>query len=546
MRKQRLLIAGLIVAAAIQVVLIVSPAVPLGIRGEWEWQRHVFPPALMAVVLQFVPALPGSTVLLCVAIFGNGQLIRHHRRRVDHKSGQQQGTSRVATWLLLCLLAVGSWIWLKTAERCAPVPHRNLKSLWVLYDPSSSGYFHEAAFRIDSTPAFLASYTERIQGEVLHIGTHPPGLFLLSRWAIQLCQQVPFVAERSQDWMFRSDVESFRLLEASSSFSRRQRPLQDSELAALGLVAEMTTLAAALTVLPLFSLLHRCFGAMIAWRVTCLWATLPCLVVFLPKSDVLFSLTSMSAVSLGVAALASPRSIVCRLLPALGCGFVLWCGLMMSLAHLPVLALLGGLCGIRMLRYRSYYAGVSLSSTPAMAKDSLVFLIILGTIAAATAGFSAVTNCNMLSVWQTNLTNHGAFYDEHIRSVWKWLIVNPIELGMAVGLPVALCALVGLWLAYSAQTENSRRECGTLGIDFSASVVVTIGALWLSGRNSGEAARLWCFLTPWLLVLTGHLLRAESESREETDSPAVIWYTLLMVQMIVCVSMSGRVSGFSF
>ena len=181
-----------------------------------------------------------------------------------------------------------------------------------------------------------------------------------------------------------------------------------------------------------------------------------------------------------------------------------------------------------------------------MAKDSLVFLIILGTIVAATVGFSAATNCNMLSVWQTNLTNHGAFYDEHVRTVWKWLIVNPIELGMAVGLPVALCALVSLWFACSAQTENSRRECGTLGIDVSASVVVTIGALWLSGRNSGEAARLWCFLTPWLLVLTGHLLCAESESREETDSPAVIWYTLLMVQMIVCVSMSGRVSGFSF
>ncbi|MEO2035335.1 MAG: hypothetical protein ABGZ35_24925 [Planctomycetaceae bacterium] len=540
MHKQRLLIVGLMSAAVIQVGLIVSPVVPLGIPGEWDWQRHRLPATLAAAVLQFMPAVFGSIVLLGVAVFGNWRLSQHRFRSVSGKPSQ------AATWILLFLLTAGSWGWLKTVERCAPVPHRNLKSLWVLYDPSSSGYFYEAAFSIDSVPSFLASYSERIQGEVLHIGTHPPGLFLLSHWAIQLCQKVPFVAERMQGLMFRSDVASFRLIEGRSSFSRRKRPLRDSELAALGLVAEMTTFAAALTVIPLFYLVRLCFDALIAWRVTCLWATLPCLAVFLPKSDVLFSLTSMSAVSLGVAALASPHSLAARLCSAMASGFIVWCGLMVSLAHLPVVALLGGLCCIRMLRRRGDSTGASWSPASTTAMDAFVFVVILGTIAAATVAFNAATNCNMLSIWQTNLANHGAFYEEHTRTVWKWLIINPPELGMAVGLPVALCTLTGSWLAFRSLTTNARCAFGALGIEVSAAVAITVAALWLSGRNSGEAARLWCFLTPWLLVLTGHLFRAESESREAADSPAVIWYTVLVAQIIVCASMSGRVSGFSF
>jgi len=76
-------------------------------------------------------------------------------------------------------------------------------------------------------------------------------------------------------------------------------------------------------------------------------------------------------------------------------------------------------------------------------------------------------------------------------------------------------------------------------------LVGTVAALWLSGRNSGEAARLWCFLTPWLLVLAAHIFRSEKRSDGLVNS-AKIWKTLLFMQIIVCALTAARVSGFTF
>ena len=79
----------------------------------------------------------------------------------------------------------------------------------------------------------------------------------------------------------------------------------------------------------------------------------------------------------------------------------------------------------------------------------------------------------------------------------------------------------------------------------SIAVAVTIGLLWLSCRNSGEAARLWCFMTPWLLVMSGHLIRAEVQ-RDAVLPHSKLWLGILSIQMFVCIVTTGRVNGFSF
>lgn len=536
------LITSLIVAAIIQTAIVIIPVIPLGISGEWEWSRHALLGPPLSLLSQFAPSIVGFSVLLFVARLGDARLHRHHMRCVGDQPRQRRGPARAITALLLLALVTASWIWLLTAQRCTPAPHRNLKSLWVLYDPSASGYFHEAVFEMESVGAFLSGYPERMaEGEVYHVGTHPPGLFLLSRVMVDLCRSSPGTATRLQKLLPRMDLQAFRSLETSA---RLNRPLSEPELTALGLLSELTSLAAALTVVPLYFLTRRCFTALIAWRTACLWPTIPCLAVFLPKSDVLFTLTSMSALALVVLAMASAERMRWRFIMAATGGFILWCGLMMSLAHLPVLVLLTVVCGIRLYHLRPADHADADTSKRQMKECVQVLAMTVGTILAATVLFSLAARCNMFSVWRMNLNNHAAFYDQHTRTAWKWLLVNPLELGMALGLPLAVATVFGFRRSVQRLRQTSGPNSGTLATDVILAVAVTIGLLWLSCRNSGEAARLWCFMTPWLTLPAAFILRAEVRS-DRVKNNALAWHTLLILQMLVSMITTGRVNGFS-
>lgn len=541
-----LIVVGLIIAGTIQLAIIFTPEIPLGIPGEWQWSRHEFATPIKLAVAQFVPAVLGAAALLIVTTIGHRRLLLHHLQKTNDIPSQRHGPHCLFTGVLLLSLVAGSLLWLKAVERCTPSLHSNLKSMWVLYDPSSSGYFHEAAFKIDSTSEFLSSYAARMEeGEVYHVGTHPPGLFLLSEWALQLCEKFPAVTNQLTAWMPRDVRDAFRSMEANVSLAQR---LSDEQLAALFLLCELTTFAAAFTVIPLFYTLRHCFNALIAWRATCLWATLPCLAVFLPKSDVLFTLTSMSAVSFGTLALYSPQNMLLRLTAAMTSGLVLWAGLMLSLAHLPVLALLGILFGFRFMRDSRRQPEIPRRPVLAMSRGLIVFFAIPATILLATVIFSSVTQCDMLAVWKMNISNHAGFYDQHTRTAWKWMFVNVLELGMMIGLPLAfagILGLIGLGLCNGRVHKAGVGVSENLSVDFALSIVLTVGLLWLSGRNSGEAARLWCFLTPWLLVFPAHLLRAETQSNGDRRPPR-LWHSLLFIQLVVCVLTAGRVSGFTF
>ena len=61
-----------------------------------------------------------------------------------------------------------------------------------------------------------------------------------------------------------------------------------------------------------------------------------------------------------------------------------------------------------------------------------------------TLAYWAVTRGNPFETWWWNLKNHARFYEEFPRSYALWVAANPVELAVALGLPVALWAAVGL------------------------------------------------------------------------------------------------------
>jgi hypothetical protein len=120
-----------------------------------------------------------------------------------------------------------------------------------------------------------------------------------------------------------------------------------------------------------------------------------------------------------------------------------------------------------------------------------------GLILATGAGFLAITaagwslmGTNPIPVWSWNLKNHARFYIEYPRTYRAWLLLNPIELGIALGLPAVFWCVVGLFRPQFLPSS------------FWATVTVLV-LLNLTGRNMGEVARLWLLFMPPLLCAAG-------------------------------------------
>jgi hypothetical protein len=71
--------------------------------------------------------------------------------------------------------------------------------------------------------------------------------------------------------------------------------------------------------------------------------------------------------------------------------------------------------------------------------------------------------------------------------------------------------------------------------------------LWLSGKNMGEAARLWLIIMPWPVWLAAGYFAAYPETPQSAASGRFLHraaLALLVVQMIVCLGTVTRVTGF--
>ena len=79
---------------------------------------------------------------------------------------------------------------------------------------------------------------------------------------------------------------------------------------------------------------------------------------------------------------------------------------------------------------------------------------------------------------------------EYPRTYLAWLVVNPIELAVALGLPAVV------WIACGLARPRSvpRRRLGHFAV---------LVLLNLIGRNMGEVARLWMLFLPPLLIAAG-------------------------------------------
>lgn len=423
---------------------------PLGVLGEWVWNRvPSYPDGA-----RLVPVALAAAIYLAIAWLGH-QLLR-----------------RKEAWLIvagpLLLISAGG---LQLAWMDYPETGKGLER-WApaLFYPATSGYLAHAR-SIRDPRVFLREYKGWIaKQDNFHIGTHPPGLFLLSWAAIEVSTRRPTMARRWYEACparFRAGVE---LVAARAA-------LRPTDEGALALIATFTCLIGLVTMFGIYFLARQGADALASWWAAALWPAVPAPVVFLPISDCCYPALAVTALALFVFAARSRWEPI-----GLLAGAAIWLGLFCSLAFLAILAI--ALAAALWWKIRCLYWSLG---------RAILLLSMLGLgLALPTFIFWRFFEVDLLAIWRINLEKHAGFYERMPRSHGAWLLVNLVELCVAAGPAAFVVALVALFRAMRS------RDVGMSGAVVATWFVIVV--LDLSGRNRGEVARLWLPLLP--LVVT--------------------------------------------
>lgn len=462
MSKRAIILIGVQVVIVGGVLLSIQGGLSLGVPGQWEWLRL---PQKVAIPWAWLAL--GALFVVAYAIFA---------ALGDRALAKAGGPWRETTWLVG--LAAASLIAQVAVTTAAPDEYDLTKWAYVNYFTSSAGYFTIARDQAMADPwRFLADYPRWIERQdSLHIGTHPPGLILAQ------CALVRLMAEH-QDWaalleQFEppSTTEGFRQLSGMD-----RRPMIRAERAALFATALATWMACALVVVPLYLLARSALSPRGAWCAAALWPLAPSAILFQPLADAAYPFLATTAMAMAAWS-ARGRSGPWSMAMAAAAGVILAVGSAFTLAFLPV-GLMVALVFLFQTESSWRARGGRIAATGV--GFAIPWLVIwLGTAA------SPVT----IALW--NLHHHARFYDEYPRSYWRWLLVNPVELMLAMG------AASSAWCLWGGLRPRAIPRS-------SLAAIVVVVLVNLTGRNLGEVARLWMLFMPALLPLAGAAIERE-------------------------------------
>ncbi|MBY0585879.1 hypothetical protein K2X85_01820 [bacterium] len=435
---------GLVLAAG-SILFLTATAIPLGIVGEWVWNRSPVPPTSLTSWL--IPAI-ASGLYLVVFVAGD--------RLID----RAWWIGRAA--LLLMLLGVAA-CWQRAAMDLPSPPLGMERFAPALFFESTSGYFARAR-QIDRPDEFLRGYKEWVsKADSFHQGTHPPGLILFFRGLLTWFQREPALADTIEQW------SPARLRDGLEAIGQ---PLAPADRATL-LFASLLTWALSLATGPLiYATIRQGYSPRAGWWGAALWSVLPAGLFFLPLADVLFPFLAMLTWLLVILSFRARIGLLAILAGAIGS-----VGLFLSLAFVVVGAIAGAIVLSEAVAKKEYRRGI------------ITIACLLAGLALPMEALFENYKISMIEVWQINLAKHAGFYTAMPRSYFPWLGINLVELAMMTGPSLFVVAL--------AWGFRSGWHFGPTSPDRLVTIwLVVLIALDLSGRNRSEAARLWLFLTP--------------------------------------------------
>jgi methylthioxylose transferase len=477
-RRGWILLVASALFVAVVAFLVMNRNIPLGVLGEWVWNRHPAPAAF-----GFLPVVVGAAIFIWLSKF--------MRRMID----------RNAHWAPIALGAAMA-VALPLQLSIFNLPHTAMERWFLsLHNPSSSGYFavaRDLQRRGVSTEAFLRDYEKWIAAQdSFHIGTHPPGLFAAYQKLLAFMEGYAETAER----VLR--LAPARLGMAAVQIGRMER-LNTAESATLVAAGLLTWCAFWLTTPFVYLLARRSASPGASFAATSLWLLTPGPLLFLPVADAAYPLF---AAAIGYLLITGPhKGTATAAATGLAAGVVFFIAINLSLAFLVVLSIAGlaGLIGDFSALRRSAWWTTWLAFAVAVA----ALLIVC----------RSTFDLDLLAVCRINLEKHRGFYEHFPRSYWPWVAVNLFEFAATIGVFAVLAVAACIW--------RPKRTGTALAISFLATLLL----LDLAGKNLSEAGRLWLFLTPFAAAASARVLERTALSPRQSAA-------LLVLQAAAAVSL---------
>ena len=470
---------------------------PLGVKGEWSWEYLSPGPDLF-------PLLFPTVLFLCLLAI----LRLFWKKRTEYSRRLRCGVlSCLVILALLFQFAVGAMGKIGTNE-----------AIWVVIAPGASDYFGQS-YKIEHLKQFLADYPTYIRREFKgaeHISTHPPGMILYWWTLRKFFQTGPGLV------LGKKLSESFPY-----AFDLFHIPATD-RAAVLGGIFLMRLLAA-LAVLPTYFLGRRFGGERGGVIAAAFMVLLPGMSLFSPKFDAMLPLFSVGFFYFVISA-ADLRSNWAAFLA----GLIFSASMLLTFALLvvPFLLLVYWLLGRRLggwAKMPRSKAALSLGLGLSGFVLPLVLLFIF-------------LELNSLTTWIAVYHQHAATYAIKQWTYWKWVLYNPFEFAVFLGIPISALFLHRLIFASHRSLFDAQRGATNGGRSTSAglawradetflfSFILTILLLNFSGKSLSEVGRLWIFLMPFAIIIAVSGVRL-------TITTQGVFFFLLTLQFIQVIFM---------
>lgn len=440
--RHGVLLSAAALATAAFTVAFIGRWFPLGVPSQWHWGRLGTwdPPITPWIAL--LPASCFAAGLVAWVLWTLGRVERASRRFF------------LAALLGVTVLGGGFQLFL---EITAPI---SLQKWGVLFYG-----FRAAARREFSSPsAVLHEHAKAITKlEPNHVSVNPVGWVFVYRSLLTFYESHPDIAERV--WRCEPHEVAWILREIGGA---GRTPLADH--AAITTVAFGSRLLALLIALPVAWLVVQRYGRSAAILGAAISLLIPVANLLAPAVDTVYPTfaTLIWALSYFAARNRSWRAAGIA-------GALVAVGMLFSLCFLVVGALAAVLVAVLAAQ----------GSRPSAAS-----------MIAALAGWmlplalAAVCGHQPWETWQVNLAKNREFNLYSGCSYGAWVIVNPLELAVALGVPLTVFLLARC--GGDLRSLLAKRRADPLLLSWLSIVAL----LDLSGANRGEVCRLWLFLMP--------------------------------------------------
>jgi hypothetical protein len=315
---------------------------------------------------------------------------------------------------------------------------------------------------------FLARHHEllvEMRHGAKHASTHPPGPVLFYRGLLGIFESHPRLAQWTIDAAGLGDPERRPAARATALIG----PL-------------LILLACALTAWPLAALAHAAgLDQTQAATAAVLWALLPGPALMSPQFDQALAL----AVTLAAAALAAAARQergAARTGWSIACGVAATAAVFVSYGAVVFVAVAAA-------------AALAAVATRERPRAAITPLAIAALTAAVLTGVTVLLGHRPWRSALTALAMHRETFTAP-RGYALWLLFNPLDLAVFVGVPVAV-----LFAARAGSAARHLRGHATSSLDrFSLAVCGGLLLLLLSGTVRGEVGRIWIPLMPLLLI----------------------------------------------